>query len=263
MDHTPKPQGLLSNLPADARWPLRLFLASALALGLGLPLLDAGARPWLFGALFATGLLLGYTLWDETRGRAARLHRLRQRWVDAGALEGDTMVTPVRPTGLTRQDLHLMEDGQPLIVRLGLMGRNAIPSVAILTPLPETTTAFSIHSRHLPRPSFDGLEPASRGPALELLPGVGTLLGSAFAVVGNDPTRITRLLDEELRHALSQADLLHKDNFRGLTFDGRYLAVHWLGADLAEDPARALELARPLWRPFFPRLAPLPRILLN
>ena len=115
-------QGLLSNLPANARWPLRLFLGSALALGLGLGLLDAGARPWLFGAFLGTGLLLGYTIWDETRGRAHRLAELRKRWLDFGAGDGGSLedgMSTRRPTGLTRADLHLMEDGQPLIGRLG------------------------------------------------------------------------------------------------------------------------------------------------
>lgn len=259
-------QGLLSNLPTNARWPLRLFLGASLALGLGLGLLDAGARPWLIGAFLGTGLLLGYTIWDETRGRAHRLNELRKRWLDFGAGDGGSLedgISTRRPTGLTRADLHLMEDGQPLIARLGLHGRDATPTVAILTPLPETTTAFLIASKHLPRPGFDGLEPVSRGPTLEPLPGVGALLEQTFHVMGNDPTRITRLLDEDLRHALAETDTLHRSVFRGLTFDGRFLAVHLLGEDLASDPAKALALSRPLWRPFVPRLPPLPRTILH
>lgn len=255
--------GLFPNLPANARWPMRFFLGATLALGVGLAVLDHGARPWLFGGFLATGALFGYTLWDETRGRAARLNALRRRWLDAGALEGDGMYVGARPTGLRRDDLHFMEDGQPLVVRLSLVGRDATPAVAVLTPLPETTTAFMITAKHLPRPTFDGLEAAGRGPSLEVLPGVATLMGSVFDVTGNDPTRITRLLDDDLRHALREADVLHRDHFRGLTFDGRFLAAHFVGEEVAEAPARVFDMARPLWRPFIPRLPPLPRTTLN
>ena len=237
--------GLFPNLPANARWPLRFFLGATLALGVGLAVLEQGARPWLLGGFLATGTLLAYTLWDETKGRAARLNALRRRWLDAGAMEGDTTAfTPARPTGLRRDDLHFMEDGQPLIVRLSLHGRDATPTVAVLTPLPETTTAFKITAKHLPPPTFDGLEAAGRGPSLEVLPGVATLVGSVFGVTGNDPARITRFLDDDLRHALREADVLYRDSFRGLTFDGRFLAVHFVGEAIAEAPTRVLLLVQ-------------------
>jgi len=240
---------------------MRIFLGSALALGLGLGFLDASARPWLFGAFIGSLALVGYTLWDETRGRAARVASLRKRWLEFGAIERDSLPTSPRPTGLDRGDLHLMQDGQPIVVRISLL--KDVPTVAVLTPLPETTTAFRIASRHHPRPSFDGIEPALRGAALEALPGVGATLGSAFHVEGNDPTRLLRLLDEALADALAHADLHHRDTFRGLTFDGRFLAVHWLGDDLASDPMGALAMAAPFWRPFIPRLPAIPREILN
>lgn len=263
MADSPKggPLGLMSSVPARARWPLRLFLGASLALGLGLPLLGAGARPVLFVAFAATGALLAWTLWDETRGRAARLRVLRARWLEAGATERDSLPNSARPTGLLPQDLHLMEEGQPLIVRLALLGD--VPTVAVLTPLPESTTAFAIASRHHPAPTFDGLEPGARSPSLDPLPGVGTLLEGRFEVRGNDPTRLTRLIDGELVGALAECDAVHRDTFRGLTFDGRFLAIHWLSDELAMNPWRALSQSAPLWRPFVPRLPPLPTRTLN
>lgn len=251
----PERKGPWSNLPDRAIWPLRLLIGSALALGVGLAVLDPGLRPWLFGAFLFALALFAYTLWDETRGRAARLHELERLWISAGATRREALPRTARPTGLEKGDLHLDEAGQPLIVRLSLRGER--PTVAVLTPLSESTTAFSIGSRQLPPPTFDGYEPAARGPAIEPLPGVGSLLGDSLDVRGNDPVRLTRLLDEELVAALTHAASHHADTFRGLTFDGRFLAVHWLGEEPASDPALTLARSAPLWRPFVPRLPPI------
>lgn len=232
----------------ELRWPLRLFGAAALLLGLGLAVFGPEARPWLVGTFVAAGAWVAFSAWDETRGRAAALHRLRERWL-------------ADPSVLAHgEDLHFMEDGQPLFARLA-MGRRG-PGVTILTPLRETTAAFSIASPTLPAPGFDGLEPPVGGPPLTPLSGLQSLIGGVARVSGNDPVTLERWLDEALVSALRRALAEHPESFRGLTFDGRFLAVHWVGAP-ALDPSAARALSAPLWRPFVPRLPPVPTTLLN
>jgi hypothetical protein len=237
----------LSERPA-LRWPLRIFVATLVAGVLGLALLDPAARPWLLLTIVAAAGFLAWSWWDETRGRAAALARLRARWLaEPDVVDHDA-------------DLHFSEDRQPLIARLAQSRFG--PALAILTPLPETTAAFRIASRHLPRPGFDGLEPALGGPPLARLPGLQLMLHDALVVEGNEPARLERWLDRPLIDALVAAARDHGASFRGLTFDGRFLAVHWLG-DIAGDPAAARALSAPLWRPFVPRLPPTRPELLN
>jgi len=233
---------------AGLRWPLRIFVGVAIASALGLAFLGAGARPWLFMGLAAAGAFLVWSVWDETRGRAATIGRLRARWlalpdvIDNGA------------------DLHFSEDGQPLIARLatGASGH----TVTILTPLRETTAAFRIASQALPRPGFDGADPPIGGPPLSPLPGLQSMLHDELRIEGNEPAQLERWLDQTLVSALLSAARDHADSFRGLTFDGRFLAVHWVG-ELAADPLTVRALSAPLWRPFVPRLPPPRPELLN
>ncbi len=226
---------------AELKWPRRIFLGVLVAAALGFALLGPAARPWLMFAVAAAAAFFAWAWWDETRGKSAALARLRQRWL----AEPDVVEN--------RDDLHFSEDGQPLIARLAL-GRHG-PALSILTPLPETTAAFRIASRHLPRPGFDGLEPAVGGPPLSPLPGLQLLVVDALFVEGNEPARLERWLDRALIDALVAAARDHAAIFRGLTFDGRFLAVHWLGS-IVGDPAAARALSAPLWRPFVPRLPP-------
>ena len=65
--------------------------------------------------------------------------------------------------------------------------------------------------------------------------------------------RMMRYLDEDFLSALLWAERLHPGVFRGLTFDGRFIAVHWLGG-LANDPLATLQASATLWKPFVPRL---------
>lgn len=228
------------------RWPIRLFVGVALAAGVGFALLGPELRPYLTGALLAAGGYVAWSAWDALRGRAAALERLLDRWrAEPGVLDDDG-------------DLHFSEDGQPLIARLGELRHAAGGSgaaVAILTPLRETTAAFRIANRALPTPAFDGRDPAIGGPSLAPLPGVQLLLHDALAVEGNEPAQLQRWLDDALVQALVAAARDHADTFRGLTFDGRFLAVHWVG-ELAGDPGMVRALSAPLWRPFVPRLPP-------
>jgi hypothetical protein len=230
------------------RWPFRIFLGAALAAALGLAFLSPGARPWLLGGVLVAGGLLAWTLWDETRGRAAAMRRVRERWlaspdvVDNGG------------------DLHFMEDGQPLIARLSASARGL--STTVLTPLRETTAAFRIASPSLPTPSFDGEDPPVGGPPLSPLPGLQLMLHDALIVEGNEPAQLERWLDAALVTALLGAAREHPASFRGLTFDGRFLAVHWLG-EVVNDPMTVRALSAPLWRPFVPRLPPARGALLH
>lgn len=230
------------------RWPFRIFLGAALATVLGLAFLDPDARSWLFMGLLAAGAYLAWSVWDETKGRAAMTQRARQRWVQ-------------QPDVLDNgADLHFSEDGQPLIARFatGPLG----PVVTVLTPLRETTAAFRIHTPKLPRPGFDGVEPAVGGPILAPLPGLKLMLHEAFEVEGNEPAQLERWLDQALINALLSAATHQADSFRGLTFDGRFLGVHWVGETVA-DPIAIRALSAPLWRPFVPRLPPVRADLLN
>ena len=235
------------------RWPLRIFVASAAAAGLGLAFLSPGARPWLFAAVLMAGAFLAFSVWDETRGRAAALARLRARWLSQPDVISDAA------DGAEGADLFFKEEGQPLIARLAFA---KAPAVAILTPLRETTAAFRIASKALPRPSFDGHDPPVGGPPLSPLPGLQLMLHDALSVEGNEPGQLERWLDAELGSALVAAARDHAASFRGLTFDGRFLAVHWLG-EIVSDPAAVRALSAPLWRQFVPRLPPARGELLN
>lgn len=230
------------------KWPRRLLLGSIFAAIVGTVVLSPAARPWLIGAVVAFAVLFLWTLWDETRGRGAALQRLRERWlqhpdvIDSGG------------------DLHFSEDRQPLIARLAL-GKHG-PTIAVLTPLNVSTTAFRIRPRDLPAPSFDGRYPSVGGPSLTHLPGLQTLLHDALIVEGNAPARLERWLDQDLIHALLSAARDHPQSFGGLTFDGRFVAVHWIGP-IVVDPEAVRALSAPLWRAFVPRLPPIRRELLN
>jgi hypothetical protein len=232
----------------ELRWPIGLFGAAALLLGVGLAVFGPEARPWFVGTFIAAGAWVAFSVWDETRGRAAALHRVRERWL-------------ADPTVLAHgDDLHFLEDGQPLFARLAMGSRG--PSVTILTPLRETTAAFAIASPHLPAPGFDGLEPPVGGPPLTPLSGLQSLLGGLGKVSGNDPGTLERWMDATLVAALTNALRDHRESFRGLTFDGRFLGVHWVGSP-ALDPSAARALSAPLWRPFVPRLPAASTALLN
>lgn len=223
------------------RWPLRILIAATLVVGLGWWLFPAAKTALLVGYAAAAGWAL-FAYWDKTRGASFALDADRRRWMEVlGAVDDGP-------------DLHVMEDKQPLIVRLARRGSRT--AVAVLTPLPETTAAFRLWPHDMPKPGFDGNEPPVGGPLLTPLHALEASLGGAFAVEGNEPARIARWLDEELLKVLLVAQALHPGSLRGLTFDGRFLAVHWLepadGARL--DPAQTMAAASPVWRAFVPRL---------
>lgn len=224
------------------RWPLRVVVVAGVVLGVGVWLFPGAKTALLIGFGLALAWA-GWSLWDATRGATFALARERQRWLDAlGAVDDD-------------KDLHLMEERQPLIVRLDRRG--AALTSAVLTPLPETTAAFRIWPRAAPRPGFDGREPPVGGPLLTPLSGLEGTLGGAFTIEGNEPARIARWLDGELVQGLLVTLSLHADTFRGLTFDGRFLAVHWVnvtGQGVGHDPVATLAASSALWRPFVPRL---------
>lgn len=232
------------------RWPLRLFVATLVALVIGVWLFPAGKTAFIVALAAAAGWL-AWTFWDATRGAGAALDARRASFAAALEAEGGVM---------NGEDLHVMEDGQPLIVRVGQ--RDGRPTATVLTPLSESTTAFRFWPHAMPRPSFDGGDPPVGGPLLTRLHALETVLGGGFEVEGNEPTHIMRWIDEALLAALLDAAHSQPAAFRGLTFDGRFLAVHWIGGP-ASDVHRALALSSRLWRPFVPRLPALPPSLMH
>lgn len=239
---------MLGRFPPQARGPLTAFIASLALLVLGLALFGPGARPWLLSLAAFSGAYFLWTVWDVTRGRSAHLESLRMLWAShlGGARNAD--------------DIHFMEDGQPLIARLAL--DTDVLSAAVLTPLSENTTAFRITPKQQRTPSFEGLYPAHSGPPVQPLPGLGALLGDALHIEGNQPAQLARWLDAELLTAIGNAARDHGASFGGLTFDGRFLGIHWRG-EVVRDPKSVAALSAPLWRPFVPRLPPMRPELLN
>lgn len=238
------------SVPESMRWPLRFFVVAIVVLGLGVWLFP-GAKTALLVVLAVAGGWLGWSWWDATRGQSAAVGTLRARFLDVLEPQGAVM---------NGDDLHIAEDAQPLVVRVGRRG--AATTATVLTPLSESTTAFRIWPRAMPRPSFDGNDPPVGGPLLTHLPALERVLGGSFQVEGNEPTHIVRYLDADLLSSLLEAERSHPAGFRGLTFDGRFLAVHWLGA-VAGDPLRTLSASSPLWRAFVPRLPRVPPSLMH
>lgn len=229
------------NIRASLKWPFRIFVAACALLAIGLIWLGPDARVPLLVLVGCSGAFLGWSMYDQSRGLGAALAQRRAVWEARTGAVADG------------EDLHLMSDGQPLIVRVGRLGQAM--TATVLTPLSETTTAFRFWPKGARRPSFDGHDPAVGGPRLSLLPALGTFFGGVIEVEGNEPVRIRRWLDGELLTALEAAARDHAPTFRGLTFDGRFLAVHWIGP-LTDVPEDVLALSTPLWRPFVPRLPP-------
>ncbi|MFO0750412.1 MAG: hypothetical protein U1F43_32790 [Myxococcota bacterium] len=240
----------LFSTPAAVRWPLRAFAVAVIVLALGVWLFPAAKTALLIGVALS-GAWLAWTWWDATRGEGAAVDAVRARFAAALAPAGAVENGP---------DLHLFEVSQPLLLRVGRRGRAT--ATTLLTPLRESTTAFRIWPRAMPRPSFDGSEPPVGGPMLTHLPALETVLGGGFSVEGNEPTHIMRYLDEALLSALLDAERSYPAAFRGLTFDGRFLAVHWLGG-VAGDPQRVVRASSLVWRPFVPRLPPVPSSLMH
>lgn len=234
------------------RVALGLAIAAALSTVSGL---DALTLP--LGLLAgAAGLWLGWVIWDESRGRTHRTDRVMAAWQAStqGIRDGDALALQ-------------LEGGRPLTIRAAVT-RHGLTAVALLTPLQTATFSIRAWPTPLPRPGFDGQEPSVGGPRTDPLPGVETIVGAVrtelghpadatpLRVEGNAPERALQLLTPRVLDALHDIERLHTGDFRGITFDGNLLGVHWLGRT-AEDPLTAFHASLIVLEALLPR-APSP-----
>lgn len=243
------------------RIALRIAMAFILAAGLGSALgLSELTTPLVLLAV-ASVAWLGWVVWDEGRGRS---HKIRTS-LDAFAAEigGQT----------NTETLHLqLFENQPLTLRFAVR-RDGNATMAALTPTPSSTVSFRIWPDGTTRPGFDGQEPNVGGPRLETLPGLETILTDLFKsdehpapprfhMEGNAPDRLMAVLSPDFRAALANALAIHGQGFRGVSFDGNLLAVHWVGAALT-DPATTLATTRMLLMSLLPGQPAPPREILH
>jgi hypothetical protein len=234
------------------RLALRVAIALAVAAGLS-TVSGLGALTLPLGLLAgAAGLWLVWVIWDESRGRSHLTDRALNAWqADVG--------------GVRDEDALALQiaGGRPLSVRAAVT-RHGLTAVALLTPLQMTTFSFRAWPAPAPRPGFDGAEPSVGGPRTDPLPGVETIVGTVrrelghpanatpLRVEGNSPERALQILTPRVLDALHDAERLHGGDFRGITFDGNLLGVHWLGGT-AEDPLTALHATLHILEAFLPK----------
>jgi hypothetical protein len=233
------------------RFAMGLLLAAGLAAALNmselltpLALLGAAAVAW-----------FAWVVWDESRGRTHRIAEARERFAGLGGVaDGDDAL---KVPWDARGDMGLRF----------AVDRQGTATVAALWPVPTSTVSFRLWPSFATRPGFDGQEPAVGGPRLERLPGVEAILGELFAHDGvsglptlhcesNAPERLVSALNPAVRAALADVLRNHGQGFRGISFDGNVLAVHWTGTAL-EDPPTTLASTRQLLAAWLPA-EPLP-----
>ena len=223
------------NLHKTLHTPLRAAIASTLVGIGGLPLLGPRWTVPLVLLLAAGVVGTAWVLWYGLRGPGAALAALEARWL---ALHGARSLSPCA--------IGLHDGHSPLTIHLQRAGADLCARVTTLAP-PSTLT-FRLWPADGAPPSFVGS--ATRDIALDLsrVPDVEQRFAMLFRAESNAPQALSRLIGTDLLAALLT---VRKESpagtFRGLTWDGRELAVHWTGA-LAADPERALQLSRPLWR---------------
>lgn len=222
---------------ARVAWPIRAGVGVALAAAAAVPLFGRHYTPWLI--ILAAGALgwAGWHVWWATRGAGAILVGLEQRWLE---LHG------ARQLGRCAVAVH---DGmQPLQIRLARERRLLMADVA--TPLPASTLTFRIWPADQHAPDFAGSPTRELTYDLERAPEVEALFAGHFGAESNSPASLRRIMSASLMAPLLTVQQESPPGaFRGLTWDGRELAVHWAGP-LVTDPTRALQLSRPIWRSF-------------
>lgn len=231
----------LPALTARLQWPRRLLILAASFALVGYFALPRGLHIYLYALLGLASIGYLYARWDETRGQAASQEALRTHLKsELGALrEGEV--------------LHLRHEGRPILIKTSVLNREL--QVAVLTPMPESSLAFRLYREHTPRPPLDGGAMALGAADLEPLPGLSATLPQGMALEGNAPAQIARLFDNELRDALARTTFEHRDSFRGLSFDGRFLGAHWT-LPLASRSQAMLEASWDLFVPFIPQATP-------
>lgn len=222
--------------PAGLGTTARLLVAGALAAGAGIPLSSARLTPWLILALVGLLAALAYHLWDSSRGPGAALAALHRRWLE---LPG------ARASGPLMVDVH---DGvQPLRIRITRRGRTSYGLVT--TPLLASTVAFRLWPAEAPPPGFLGSATLDGPPDLARAVGVEARFAHVFRAESNLPLALDAIVTADLMAPLLAVRREAPTAFRGVTWDGRELGVHWAGPQLT-DPTRTLQLSRPIWRAF-------------
>jgi len=213
-------------------WRLRLGVALSLAALVGAAVLDL--RPWWVGLLLASGLWILYGWWYDSRGPGAVFTRLMARWLE---LPGAHAHGPL--------ELRVHDGMQPIAIHLGREGRGF--GVTVATPVPDSTLAFRLWPRDVEAPAFRGTATRT-GPAdLDRAHAVEALFVQLFRAETNDTEALRQLMSERTMAPILVAWKEARAGFAGVTFDGRFLGLHWRG-DLIGDPARAMQLSRPIWR---------------
>lgn len=223
------------TLHKNLHTPLRLTLAATLVGAAGQPLL--GPRWTLALAVLSIlgGLGTLWILWYGLKGPGAALARLERRWLD---LHG------ARSAGPCHIAVH---DGmQPLRITIARAGRDL--TAVVRTPAPESTLSFRVWPSDAPAPGFAGSATRDLAPDLTRVPEVEQRFSLLLRAEANSASWLQRLMTQDLLAALlTVRHEAPEGTFRGLTWDGRELSVHWAG-ELAGDPPRALQLSRALWR---------------
>jgi|GEM_PF-1462468 len=230
------------ELSKSRRWAARIAVALGLAAGLSTVTgLESLTAPLVALTVAAVGWL-AWQIWDDGRGPSHRVREMLALWRDALGGADD------------RDSLYLREpDGRGLQARFAVT-RAGVASVAIMTAFPVTTFSFRAWPSDVARPGFDGQEPAVGGPRLDPLPGLETIvreimrgpplpMAMTLKLEGNAPERTLQLFTPRFLAALSSIDAIPSGSFRGLSFDGNLLAVHWLDP-VALDPLVAMHYTR-------------------
>jgi hypothetical protein len=233
-----RPQREVAPALARVAWPLRIGVGVALAAAGGIPLFGPRWTPWLVGLLALALGWAGWHLWWATRGPGAVLVGLERRWL---GLHG------ARPIGGCA--VHVHDGTQPLRIQLARQARTLVAHVA--TPLPASTLAFRLWPVDAGEaPEFTGSATRELTYDLARAHEVEALFSMLFHAEANEPRLLHRIMTSEV---LAPLLLVRKESppgaFRGITWDGRELAIHWTGP-LVTDPERALQLSRPIWRSF-------------
>lgn len=225
-------------MPPDLHrhWELRLAAATALVAGAGLGLLGPAWTPWLVVALGASLGWLAYSAWYWTRGPGAARRGLELLWL---ALPG-ARLGPERA-------VHVHDGYEPIRVMLGREERE--PAAIVEARSSESTLAFRVWpAERSGPPPFPGAEARPALGDLERALEVEAIFAHLLRAEANAPSELRRVLDPDAMAALLAVRKEAGRGFAGLTWDGQRLAVHLRGP-LVADPARALQLARAVWRP--------------
>lgn len=206
----------------------RIALVAIAALSAATLVLDPPVTWWAASAL---AVVVGWSLtvtWYETRGPGAVVLGLVGRWLELPGAER-----------AGRTSVRVYDGTQPLLVRLGRSGGEL--AAVVETPALESTTALRVWPREASAPLLG--QPVERIALME------ARFAGQLKVEASSAQDAARALDDKAATALAGVRKEAGDAWRGLTYDGRTVAV-FLAGPVVTDPERATQLARALWRRF-------------